>query len=63
MYLYEDAARQKRNMVFANCGENKNRYSEICKEFDKRGIEIFHNDIQSLILEYVSDFDNMKVND
>lgn len=63
MYLYEDAARQKRNMVFANCGETNNRYSEICKEFDKRGIEIFHNDIQSLILEYVSDFDDMKVND
>ena len=36
---------------------------KIGKEFDKRGIEIFHNDIQSLILEYVSDFDNMKVND
>lgn len=38
MYLFEDAAKMKRN--FFNC--DKYIYSEICNEFDKKGIEVFN---------------------
>lgn len=38
MYLFEDAAKMKRN--FFNC--EKYIYSEICKEFDEKGIEVFN---------------------
>lgn len=43
MYLFEDAAKQKRLKLFPN----SLRYSEICKEFDLKGIEIFNQDIQN----------------
>lgn len=46
MYLFEDAARQKRSSLFEGCFENSTRYSEICKEFDEKGIGIFNHDIQ-----------------
>lgn len=46
MYLFEDAARQKRSKLFEGCFQNSTRYSEICREFDLRGIGIFNHDIQ-----------------
>lgn len=46
MYLFEDAAKQKRAKLFEGCFHDNKRYSEICKEFDAKGIGIFHNDIQ-----------------
>lgn len=46
MYLFEDAARQKRAKLFEGCFQDSTRYSEICKEFDAKGIGIFHHDIQ-----------------
>lgn len=46
MYLFEDAAKQKRPKLFEGCFENSSRYSEICREFEKKGIGIFHHDIQ-----------------
>ena len=46
MYLFEDAARQKRSKLFEGCFQNSTRYSEICKAFDKKGIGIFNHDIQ-----------------
>lgn len=46
MYLFEDAAKQKRSKLFEGCFDNSNRYSEICREFDDKGIGIFHHDIQ-----------------
>ena len=46
MYLFEDAAKQKRPKLFEGCFENSSRYSEICREFDKKGVGIFHHDIQ-----------------
>lgn len=46
MYLFEDAAKQKRSKLFEGCFENSSRYSEICREFEKKGIGIFHHDIQ-----------------
>ena len=46
MYLFEDAARQKRSKLFEGCSQNSSRYSEICREFDEKGIGIFNHDIQ-----------------
>lgn len=46
MYLFEDAAKQKRTTLFEGCFENSNRYSDICKEFDEKGIGIFNAEIQ-----------------
>lgn len=47
MYLFEDAAKQKRSTLFEGCFDNSNRYSEICKEFDMKGIGIFNSEIQN----------------
>lgn len=47
MYLFEDAAKQKRSKLFEGCADSCTRYSEICKAFLSKGIEIFHHDIQS----------------
>ena len=41
MYLFEDAAKQKRHSLFEGCFEGSSRYSEICKQFDEKGIGIF----------------------
>ena len=47
MYLFEDAARSKRNELFSGVGKGKNlTYSEICEEFDKNGIDIFTDSIR-----------------
>ena len=47
MYLFEDAAKQKQASLFEGCFSNSRRYSEICKEFDDKGIGIFCSDIQN----------------
>lgn len=49
MYLFEDAARQKRSMLFDT--ENSSRYSAICKEFDEKGVFIFNQSISSQFYE------------
>lgn len=46
MYLFDDAAKQKRPSLFAGCNE-KNLYSAICEEFDFKGINIFAESIRS----------------
>lgn len=46
MYLFEDAAKQKRSKLFEGCFEKCSRYSEICKEFEIKGVGIFNSDIQ-----------------
>ncbi|MBR0473283.1 MAG: AAA family ATPase [Methanosphaera sp.] len=47
MYLFEDAARSKRNELFSGVGKQRNlTYSEICEEFDKNGIDIFTDSIR-----------------
>ena len=46
MYLFEDAAKQKQSKLFEGCFDKCNRYSEICKEFDIKGVGIFNSDIQ-----------------
>lgn len=45
MYLFDDAAKQRRPSVFAGVEGNKNRYSTICKEFDSKGMYIFNDKI------------------
>ncbi|GGL60258.1 AAA family ATPase [Sporolactobacillus putidus] len=45
MYLFDDAAKQKRSSLFDGCKETT-KYSSICEEFDKRGVEIFCKEIR-----------------
>ena len=46
MYLFEDAAKHKRPRLFEGCFLNSSRYSEICREFEAKGVGIFNHDIQ-----------------
>ena len=48
MYLFEDAAKQKRAKLFEGCADSCTRYSEICRAFLLKGIGIFHHDIQAM---------------
>lgn len=47
MYLFEDAAKQKRSELFKGCSNDSARYSQICKEFEQKGVGIFNRDIVS----------------
>lgn len=61
MYLFEDAAKQKRARLFEGCSQNNSRYSEICREFETKGIEIFNRDIQlECEVEYVKSNDELQ---
>lgn len=53
MYLFEDAARQKRNDLFDL--EKPLRYSKICEEFDRIGVRIFNDEIRNNALNYSKD--------
>ena len=54
MYLFDDAAKQKRPSLFAGCkDENKNLYSQICREFDTKGVCIFCSKISDSFLPEV----------
>ena len=44
MYLFEDAARQRRQELFRGCVDC-HRYSSLCNEFDKNGLGIFGDDL------------------
>lgn len=53
MYLFEDAVKQRRSDIFGGCEDSHRQvYSEICKEFDAKGIDIFSSDITNAIEEY-----------
>ena len=52
MYLFEDAAKQKRASLFSGFEKENLRYSIICEEFDRRGIEIFNKEIQDKYTKY-----------
>ena len=49
MYLFDDAAKQKRATLFEGC-ENTNLYSSICNEFDEKGVNIFNESVRSAFL-------------
>ncbi|WP_087064206.1 McrB family protein [Intestinibacillus massiliensis] len=52
MYLFDDAAKQKRITLFGGCDEKaKNQYSKICREFDTKGVYIFCEGISSLFID------------
>ncbi len=42
MYLFEDAARAKRNDLFSDTKTDYVTYSEICEAFDEIGLKIFN---------------------
>ena len=56
MYLFDDAAKQKRPSLFAGC-EDKNLYSQICREFDTKGVYIFCEGISSQFIDNVPEDD------
>ena len=47
MYLFEDAARSRRNELFSGVGKTNVTYSQICESFDENGIEIFTESIKN----------------
>lgn len=49
MYLFEDAAKQKKDKVFSGKGPYK--YSEISSEFKKNGLEVFTEEIKYIYNE------------
>ena len=52
MYLFDDAAKQKRPSLFDGCEEkHKNQYSKICMEFDTKGVFIFCDKISSQFID------------
>lgn len=52
MYLFDDAAKQKRITLFDGCDEKaKNQYSKICREFDTKGVYIFCEGISSQFID------------
>lgn len=53
MYLFEDAAKQRRTSLFDGCSDTT-KYSSICKEFDLRGVEIFCESIRGKFPRSVS---------
>lgn len=58
MYLFDDAAKQKRITLFGGCDEKaKNQYSKICREFDAKGVYIFCEGINSQFIDNVPEDD------
>jgi len=54
MYLFDDAAKQKRLTLFGGCDEkSKSQYSKICSEFDKKGVYIFCDAISNQFIDSV----------
>ena len=50
MYLFEDAAKQRRTEIFKGCDE-VTRFSAVCEMFDKKGVEIFGREIADSVIE------------
>lgn len=58
MYLFDDAAKQKRISLFGGCDDKaKNQYSKICREFDIKGVYIFCEAISSQFIDNVPEDD------
>ena len=58
MYLFDDAAKQKRLTLFSGCNERaKNQYSKICQEFDSKGVYLFCEAISSQFIDRVPEDD------
>ena len=60
MYLFDDAAKQKRITLFGGCDEKaKNQYSKICREFDTKGVYIFCEAISSQFIDNIPEDDGV----
>lgn len=58
MYLFDDAAKQKRLTLFGGCDEKaKNQYSKICREFDTKGVYIFCESISNEFIDNLPEDD------
>lgn len=58
MYLFDDAAKQKRPSLFAGCSEkDRSQYSKICAAFDTLGVFIFCDAISSKFIDTVPEDD------
>lgn len=56
MYLFDDAAKQKRPSLFAGCEEkSRTQYSKICGEFDTKGVSIFCEGIRNIFIDVPGD--------
>lgn len=51
MYLFDDAAKQKRKSLFSGCKDSATQYSKICNLFDDKGVFIFDDNISSQFIE------------
>lgn len=49
MYLFDDAAKQKRPSLFEGSAKGQTRYSKICEAFDEQGIGIFNSKIHNAV--------------
>lgn len=49
MYLFDDAAKQKRSKLFEGISAESSRYSKICKAFEEKGVDIFHSSIRDMV--------------
>ena len=58
MYLFDDAAKQKRVKLFEGSNMGQTRYSKICEAFDDQGIGIFHSDILRRVKIYNAETEN-----
>lgn len=54
MYLFDDAAKQRPQLLFANSKVN-NLYSAICEDFDEKGVSIFCDSIKNRFTDIPSD--------
>lgn len=56
MYLFDDAAKQKRPSLFTGCEEkSRTQYSKICEEFDTKGVSIFCEGIRNKFIDVPGD--------
>ena len=51
MYLFEDAAKSRRNELFSGVGKSNVTYSQICENFDETGIGIFTDSIKDKFIK------------
>ena len=59
MYLFDDAAKQRRSSLFADTVD-ATKYSTVCKAFDERGIFAFCKEIVDIIPQEAADEEEVK---
>ena len=52
MYLFDDAAKQKRSKLFNLEDKDILIYSSICEEFDQKGVAIFCDNISNIFIQH-----------